>query len=158
MVLGSPLEAQLAKNLPAIQETQVMSLGREGPLQEGMTTYSRILAWKTPWTEESGWLQSMGSQKLDTVTKPSPAQGPIATVLDEASFPGLWMAAILLCPLMAFPGDSTQPGGWFLFLPFPSSLSLLLLPLFSLSLSFFFFFFFSNSANPSGGLPSYDLI
>ena len=65
MVLGPPLEAQLAKNLPAIQETQVLSLGREGPLQEGMATYSRILAWKTPWTEEPGWLQSMGSQKLD---------------------------------------------------------------------------------------------
>ena len=109
MVLGSPPEAQLAKNLPAIQETQVPSLGQEGPLEEGMATYSSILAWEIPWTEESGGLESMGSQKLDTVTKPSPVQGPISSVLDEASFPGFWMGAILLYPHRAFPGDSMQP-------------------------------------------------
>ena len=43
---------------------QVRSLGREDPLQEGMATYSSILAWKTPWTEEPGRLQSMGSHKV----------------------------------------------------------------------------------------------
>ena len=53
------------KNLPAVQETQerlVQSLNWEDPLEEGMATHSSILAWKTPWTEEPGGLQSMGSQ------------------------------------------------------------------------------------------------
>ena len=84
-----------------------------------MATYSSILAWEIPWTEESGGLESMGSQKLDTVTKPSPVQGSISSVLDEASFPGFWMRAILLYPHRAFPGDSTQPGAGFSFFPFP---------------------------------------
>ena len=50
------------KNLPAVQETQVQSLGREDPLEKGMATHSSILAWRIPWTEEPGGLQSMGSQ------------------------------------------------------------------------------------------------
>ena len=45
-----------------MQETQVQSLGWEDPLEEGMATHSSILAWRIPWTEESGGLQSMGSQ------------------------------------------------------------------------------------------------
>ena len=53
--------AQVVKNLPAMQETQVPSLGEEDPLEKKMATYSSILAWKIPWTEESGRLQSMGS-------------------------------------------------------------------------------------------------
>ena len=51
------------KNLPAMQETQetwVRSLGQEDPLEEGMATHSHILAWRIPWTEEPGGLQSMG--------------------------------------------------------------------------------------------------
>ena len=44
------------------EETRVQSLGREDPLAEGMATYSNILAWRTPWAEEPGGLQSMGSQ------------------------------------------------------------------------------------------------
>ena len=59
--------AQWIKNLPAMQETQVMwvrSLGQEHPLEEGMATHSSILAWKIPWTEEPGGLQSMGSQRV----------------------------------------------------------------------------------------------
>ena len=59
--------AHMAKNLPAKWETQVGSLGPEEPLKKGMATHSSILAWKTPWTEESGRLQSMGSQDLDTI-------------------------------------------------------------------------------------------
>ena len=47
--------AQTVKNLPAIQETQVQSLGQEDPLQKGMATHSSILAWRNPWTEEPGW-------------------------------------------------------------------------------------------------------
>ena len=45
---------------------QVRTLGQEDPLEEGMATYSNILAWRTPWTEEPGGLQSMGSKELDT--------------------------------------------------------------------------------------------
>ena len=59
---GASLVAQMVKNLPAMQETQVWSLDQEDPLEEGMATHSSILAWRIPWTEELGWLQSMGSQ------------------------------------------------------------------------------------------------
>ena len=51
------------KNLPAMQETQVLSLGWEDPLEEEMATYSSIFAWRIPWTEEPGRLQYMGLQK-----------------------------------------------------------------------------------------------
>ena len=57
------LVAQVVKYLPAMQETQVQFLGREDPLQKGMATHSSILAWRIPWTEEPGGLQSMGSQR-----------------------------------------------------------------------------------------------
>ena len=56
--------AQWLKNLPAMQETRVQSLGQEVPLEEKMATYSNSLAWKIPWTEETGGLQSMGSQRV----------------------------------------------------------------------------------------------
>ena len=52
----------VVKNLPGVQEMQVLSLGREDPLEEGMATHSSIIAWRIPWTEEPGRLQSMGSQ------------------------------------------------------------------------------------------------
>ena len=55
------LVAQLVKNLPAVQETRVRSLGWEDPLEKEMATPSSILAWKISWTEEPGGLQSMGS-------------------------------------------------------------------------------------------------
>ena len=51
-------------NPPAVKETQVRSLGREDPLEEEMATHSSILAWKIPWTEEPGGLQSKGSQRV----------------------------------------------------------------------------------------------
>ena len=56
--------AQTVKNLPAMPETQVWSLGQEDPLEKGMATHSSFLAWRIPWTEESGGLQSMGSQRV----------------------------------------------------------------------------------------------
>ena len=56
------LMVQTVKNLPAMQETQVQSLGQEDPLQKGMATHSSILAWTIPGTEEPGGLQSRGSQ------------------------------------------------------------------------------------------------
>ena len=55
--------AQVVKNLPAMQETWVLSLGQEDPLEEGMATHSSILAWRIPWTEEPGSLQSHGVTK-----------------------------------------------------------------------------------------------
>ena len=58
------LVAQTAQNLPAVQETQVQSLGQEDPLEKRIATHSSILAWRIPWTEESGRLQSMGSQSV----------------------------------------------------------------------------------------------
>ena len=60
------LVAQSVKNLPAVQETQVQFLGWEDPLEKEMATHSRILAWRIPWTEEPGRLQSLGSQESDT--------------------------------------------------------------------------------------------
>ena len=56
--------AQTVKNLSAMQETRVQSLGREDPLEKGLVTHSNILACKIPWTEESGELQSMGSKRV----------------------------------------------------------------------------------------------
>ena len=56
------LVAQTVKNLPALQEAQVQSLGQEDPLEKGMATHSNSLAWRSPWTEEPSGLQSLGSQ------------------------------------------------------------------------------------------------
>ena len=56
--------AQLVKNLPAMQMTWVQSLGWEDPLEKGMVTHSRILAWRIPWKEEPGKLQSIGLQRV----------------------------------------------------------------------------------------------
>ena len=56
--------AQLVKSLPAMWETWVQSLGWEDPLEKGKATLSSIHAWKIPWTEEPGRLQSMGSQRV----------------------------------------------------------------------------------------------
>ena len=58
------LVAQLVKNPPAMQETLVRSLGQEDPLEKGTATHSSIVAWRIPWTEEPGSLQSRGSQRV----------------------------------------------------------------------------------------------
>ena len=55
---------QVIKNPPAMQETQVRSLGQEDPPEEEMATHSRVLAWRIPWTEEPGGLQSVGSTRV----------------------------------------------------------------------------------------------
>ena len=54
----------MVKNLPAIQKTLVRSLGQEDPLEKEMATHSSVLAWRIPWTEETGGLQSMGLQRV----------------------------------------------------------------------------------------------
>ena len=56
--------SQLVKNLLAMQETQILSLGQEDPLEKEIATHSSILAWRIPWTKEPGSLQSMGSQRV----------------------------------------------------------------------------------------------
>ena len=68
--ISGSLVAQTVKCLPTMQETQVQSLGQEDLLEKEMETHSSTLAWKTPWTEEPGRLQSMGSQRVghDRVT------------------------------------------------------------------------------------------
>ena len=63
-ITWASLVAQTVKNLPAMRETGVGSLGREDPLEKGMATRSTIVAWRIPWTEELGGLQSMGSQRV----------------------------------------------------------------------------------------------
>ena len=60
---ASPM-AQMVKNLTAMQETQVRSLGQEDPLEKGRATHFSILAWRIPWTEEPGRFQSMGLQRV----------------------------------------------------------------------------------------------
>ena len=69
MILGKPdgwasLVAQMVKRLPAVRETWARSLGWEDPLEREMATYSSTLAWKVPWTEEPGRLQSMRLQRV----------------------------------------------------------------------------------------------
>ena len=66
MSLFAYLVAQMVENLPALQETQIQSLGREDPLEKRMASHSSIFAWRIPWTEEPGGLQSMRSQKNRT--------------------------------------------------------------------------------------------
>ena len=58
------LVAQTIKRLPTMWETRVQSLGRDDPLEKEIATHSSILAWKIPWTEEPGRLQSIGSQRV----------------------------------------------------------------------------------------------
>ena len=65
MCVGASLVAQLIKNPPKIWETWVESLGQEDSLEKEMATHSSILAWKIPWMEEPGRLQSMGLKELD---------------------------------------------------------------------------------------------
>ena len=62
--LGASLVAQRLKRLPAMRETWVRSLGQEDPLEKEMATHSSILAWRIPWMEKPGGLQSMGSQRV----------------------------------------------------------------------------------------------
>jgi len=60
------LVVQMVKNSSVVQETRVQLLGLEDPLEEGMETYSSILAWRIPWAQKPGGLQSMGSKELET--------------------------------------------------------------------------------------------
>ena len=63
-LIGSSLVAQMVKRLSTMRETWVRSLGREDPLEKEMAIHSSTIAWRIPWTEEPGRLQSMGSQRV----------------------------------------------------------------------------------------------
>ena len=63
-IIRASLVVQTVKNLPAMQETWVLPLGREDPLEKGMATHCSILAWRISWTEKPCGLQSMGSQRV----------------------------------------------------------------------------------------------
>ena len=65
VIIWASLVAQMVKNVAAMQETRVQSLGQEDPLEEGMATHSGILAWRVPWTEEPGGLQPWGHKQSD---------------------------------------------------------------------------------------------
>ena len=64
MLSGASLVSQMVKNLPAMQETWIRSLGWEDALEKGMATHSSILTWRIPWTEELDGLQSLGSKRV----------------------------------------------------------------------------------------------
>ena len=64
VISQTSLVAQTGKRLPTMRKTRVQSLGREDPLEKEIATHSSTLAWKIPWTEERGRLQSMGSQRV----------------------------------------------------------------------------------------------
>ena len=64
MVIWASLVAQMVKNLPTMQEIRLQFLGGEDPLEKGMAIHSSILAWRIPWTEDTGGLQSMWSQRV----------------------------------------------------------------------------------------------
>ena len=62
--MWASMMVQMVKNVPAVQKTRVQFRGWDDPLEKGMATHSSILAWRNPWTEEPGGLQSMGSQRV----------------------------------------------------------------------------------------------
>ena len=62
-------DGSVVKNMPAMQEIQVLSLGQEDSLEKGMATHSSILAWRIPWTEEPSRLQSIRSQRVETTER-----------------------------------------------------------------------------------------
>jgi len=133
---GTSLVAQTVKNLPAMQETQIWSLGQEDPLEKGIATHSSILAWRISWTEEPGRLQSTGSQRVgydratNTVTfslwcvvyknikslccmcvlvAQLCATNPIDYSLPGFSLHGILQAKILEWVAMPFPRGSSWP-------------------------------------------------
>ena len=106
------LVAQIVKNLPAIQETWIWSLGQEDPLEKGTATHSSILAWRIPRTEEPNGLQSMGSQRVwhDWVLNTHFLSNFLLDYTPQALFPGptgflsvpkyhIWGSLLMLFPL-----------------------------------------------------------
>ena len=114
---------QTVKNLSAMWE----SLGREDPLKKGMATHSRILAWRIPWTEEPGGLQSMGSQRVEHSWVTNASTFTFSSVKNAS--PDLYFILMLILSLPSFPswtqtlrklasvvacGGKVNQGEWFL--------------------------------------------
>ena len=91
--------SSVVKNLPAMQEMQVLSLGWEDPLEEDMATHSSILVWRILWTEEPGRLQSMGLQRAGTteVTELTHAVNAVATSHIWILNIEMWLVQIKMC-------------------------------------------------------------
>ena len=98
-----------------MQEMRVRSLGWEDPLEEGMATHSSVIAWRIPWTEEPGELQSMGSQRV-VVSKEKPRQVPRFGISEgkHTGTPSKAAAAaaklLQSCPSLCDPIDGSPPG------------------------------------------------
>ena len=114
VLMPGHLVAQIVKNLPAMQKTELRSLGREDPLEKGTETHSSILAWRMPWTEEPGGLQSMRSQRVghDWVTNTRPHHEPQVLRIRAGCTLCLW-----ICPPSALrlssessPGEASPAG------------------------------------------------
>ena len=88
--------AEKAKNPPAVQETRVRSLGWEDPLEKGMATRSSILAWRIPWREEPGGLQSWGCRESDTTKLLTLSLPPFIPIVFSVSFFGFSLNVISL--------------------------------------------------------------
>ena len=110
-ILGASLVAQKIENLPATRETQVQSLGREDPLEKGIATHPSTLPWRIPWTEEPGWLQFIGVQRVGHDW----ATNTFTDILNKCCFFGtIWSQLILsLCrpafPALSYPVTCTRP-------------------------------------------------
>ena len=125
------LVIQMVKNLPAIQETWVQSLGWEDPLEEGMATHSSILAWSIPWTEEPGGLQSRGLQRVRQDWATWLTHAYIMSIRqcrgDEGEKAGVRWPILFLAPCLAlgmhFPWGCLECGSVFLKIWFLDHLS-----------------------------------
>ena len=93
LCVWASLTAQMVKNLPAMQETWIWSLGWEDPLEKGMATHSSILAWRIPRTEEPGGLQLMGSQRVSQDWVTNTFTSPVCATL----WPFLLLGSDLSC-------------------------------------------------------------
>ena len=103
-MLKASLVAQRLKRLPPMRETRVRSLGREDPLEKEMLTHSSILAWRIPWMEKPGRLQSTGSQRVGHywATSPSPSNDNLLYCLQSFLFPVLQTTRSSVCSSEAF--------------------------------------------------------
>ena len=97
----------MVKNLPAMQETWVRSLGWEDPLEKGMATHSSILAWRILWTEEPGGLQSMGSQRV--THRPA---GSESSCLQDAQEVHMWAAPFKFLPWLHAESSGHYENTW----------------------------------------------
>ena len=99
--------AQTVKNPPAMQETQVRSLGRADPLQKGMATHSTVLAWRIPWTEEPGGLCSIGLQRvrhdwIDLACMPGVFKSKMAVAIVWKTVRACWILCSVRIPYSEF--------------------------------------------------------